>query len=209
MPGALWVHNYYQHSLETPVLLSIYMPEIVWAGNTMHTLLYWLTWSIWYLHATMIQHVVTRSSTHNVRIERLWRDVYQSATSNFIAVFSTLENKKVLDTIKKVDMYCIDYILCHIQTNVWVNFNRTGITTPYPLKDLHTSCLWKASKLTIFCLVWNIAQLRPEWFGCHDNPDDRLPLQRVKYCTLFCNKMLIYYRSRTGFNCESLNCEFF
>lgn len=101
------------------------------------------------------------------------------------------------------------YHIRHIQTNVWVNFNRTGITTPYPLKDLHTSCLWKASKLTIFCLVWNIAPLRPEWFGCHDSLDDRLPLQHVKYCTLFCNKMLIHYRSRTGFNCESLNCEFF
>ena len=54
--------------------------------------------------------VVTGSSTHNERIERLWRDVYRSVSSNFIDVFSTLENEEVLDTLNEVDMYCLHYI---------------------------------------------------------------------------------------------------
>ena len=48
----------------------------------------------------------------------VWRDVYQSATTNFIAVFSTLENKEVLDTLKKVDMYCLDYVLSSMDVQV-------------------------------------------------------------------------------------------
>lgn len=51
--------------------------------------------------------VLTGSSTHNERIERLWRDMYQSVSSNFVAVFTVPESEELLDTLNEVDMYCL------------------------------------------------------------------------------------------------------
>ncbi len=54
--------------------------------------------------------VITGSSTHNERIERLWRDIYRSVSSNYVAVFTILENEEILDTLNEVDMYCLHYV---------------------------------------------------------------------------------------------------
>ena len=54
--------------------------------------------------------VITGSSTHNERIEWLWRDVYRSVSSNFVEVFTALENEAVPDTLNEVDMFCLHYV---------------------------------------------------------------------------------------------------
>ena len=54
--------------------------------------------------------IITGSSTHNERIERMWRDVTRCVSSSFITLFSTLEIEGVLDPINEVDIFCLHFI---------------------------------------------------------------------------------------------------
>ena len=51
--------------------------------------------------------VITGSSIHNERIERLWRDVRNSVITPFREEFLSLEQQEILDVDNDVD-----YILC-------------------------------------------------------------------------------------------------
>ena len=53
--------------------------------------------------------VITGSSTHNERIERLWRDVHRCITSLFHSLFHRLEDEQLLDCLNEVDMFCLRY----------------------------------------------------------------------------------------------------
>lgn len=55
--------------------------------------------------------VITGSSTHNERIERLLRDVYRCVTSLFYDVFYRLESEGKLDPLNETDLYCLHYFL--------------------------------------------------------------------------------------------------
>ena len=57
--------------------------------------------------------VLTGSSVHNERIERLWRDVNRCVASHFANIFRTLEREDKLDPLNEVDLYCLHYIFCH------------------------------------------------------------------------------------------------
>ena len=51
--------------------------------------------------------VITGSSTHNERIERLWRDVHRSVIVTFSDTFRQLEADEQFDHLNEVDMYCL------------------------------------------------------------------------------------------------------
>ena len=53
--------------------------------------------------------MITGSSTHNQRIERLWRDVHRCVTSLFHRLFHMLEDEGLLDCLNEVDMFCLQY----------------------------------------------------------------------------------------------------
>ena len=53
--------------------------------------------------------VVTGSSTHNERIERLWRDVCRCVGVIFHNLFRTMEDEGRLDCLNEVDLYCLHY----------------------------------------------------------------------------------------------------
>ena len=55
--------------------------------------------------------VLTGSSTHNERIERLWRDVYRCVSVLFHDLFRTMENDENLNCLNEVDMYCLHYAI--------------------------------------------------------------------------------------------------
>ena len=54
--------------------------------------------------------VITGSSVHNERVERLWRDVNRCVCSIFADAFRTLERNGLFDTLNEVDLYCLHYI---------------------------------------------------------------------------------------------------
>ena len=49
--------------------------------------------------------VIVGSSTHNERIERLWRDVSLSVVQPFSVTFRSLESQEDLDPLNLVDIY--------------------------------------------------------------------------------------------------------
>lgn len=54
--------------------------------------------------------IVTGSSTHNERIERLWRDVFRCVISLFYDCFKTLEEEGKLDPLNDVDIFCLHFV---------------------------------------------------------------------------------------------------
>ena len=54
--------------------------------------------------------VITGSSVHNERIERLWRDVHRCIASIFTTTFRSLESNEKLDALNEVDLYCLHYV---------------------------------------------------------------------------------------------------
>ena len=54
--------------------------------------------------------IITGSSVHNERIERLWRDITRCVSTTYIAVFTALEAEGLLDPINEVDLFCLHYV---------------------------------------------------------------------------------------------------
>ena len=65
---------------------------------------------VWRYMVEQQRTVITGSSTHNERIERLWRDVYRSVGVLFREVFYTLEANRKLDPLNEIDLYCLHLV---------------------------------------------------------------------------------------------------
>ena len=59
---------------------------------------------------TSLSVVITGSSTHNERIERLWRDVYRYVGVLYHDCFRKLEEEGCLDPLNETDIYCLHFI---------------------------------------------------------------------------------------------------
>ena len=86
------------------------------------------------------QCVITGCSTHNERVERLWRDVHRSL-SHFQDTFRDLESG-VLDLLNEVDMFSLHYIFLPMINKCLQDFQESwnnhtlsseGNMTPYQL----------------------------------------------------------------------------
>ena len=54
--------------------------------------------------------MITGSSTHNQRIERLWRDTHRSVTTLYYRLFYFLENQGLLDPLNEVHIFALHYV---------------------------------------------------------------------------------------------------
>ena len=86
--------------------------------------------------------VVTGSSVHNERIERMWRDVHRCVIKVFSDIFTSLEMEAVLDPINEVDLYCLYHIFLPLIVKNLSEFQESwnshalsseGNRTPYQL----------------------------------------------------------------------------
>ena len=53
---------------------------------------------------------ITGRSVHNTRIERLWRDVFQSCTSLYYNLFYHMEDSQILDVQDELQMFCLQHV---------------------------------------------------------------------------------------------------
>ena len=88
--------------------------------------------------------VIVGSSTHNERIERLWRDVRTSVLQPFTETFRSLESEDSLDPLNDIDLFCLHHVFL-----TWINENLTslvmvGITTEFQLnmEELPCNYMW-------------------------------------------------------------------
>ena len=54
--------------------------------------------------------VITGSSVHNQRVERLHRDVYEGVLSFYVAVFESLEFENLLNPLDEVHLFALHYV---------------------------------------------------------------------------------------------------
>ena len=86
--------------------------------------------------------VITGSSTHNERIERLWRDVFRCVVQLFYDTFYSLEDEGVLDPMNEIDIFCLHSVFVpqinkclHDFTESWNNHKMSSAHnfTPYQM----------------------------------------------------------------------------
>ncbi|KZR99875.1 Uncharacterized protein APZ42_004087, partial [Daphnia magna] len=56
-----------------------------------------------------LQELNPGKSVHNVRIERLWRDVFQSSSGPFYHTFTEMEQNEILDADNEVELFCLHF----------------------------------------------------------------------------------------------------
>ena len=64
---------------------------------------------VWQFMLHHRREVITGSSTHNERIERLWRDVFRCVCQIFYNLLYHLEDEGVLDPLNDTDLFCVHF----------------------------------------------------------------------------------------------------
>ena len=86
--------------------------------------------------------VLTGCSTHNVRVERLWRDVYRSVSKQYTEIFQSLESDGFLDPLNEADIFSLHFTFLPRINRCLSNFQESwnnhglsteGNSTPYQL----------------------------------------------------------------------------
>lgn len=88
---------------------------------------------IW--HFMIEQHssntaVITGSSTHNERIERLWRDVHRCVGSLFYSTFKDLESQGALDPLNEVDLFSLHFVYIPRINSTLTSFRESWNNNP-------------------------------------------------------------------------------
>lgn len=91
--------------------------------------------------------MITGKSTHNQRIERLWRDVFTGVLSYFYDLFYHMEEEGILDPLNEIHLGCLHHVYLpkineklKFWSNAWMT-HRLRTTKSSPLK------LWVAGQM--------------------------------------------------------------
>jgi hypothetical protein len=84
----------------------------------------------------------TGKSTHNQRIERLWRDVFQGCLYLFYDIFHALQRFGILDHENEVHLWCLHFIFLpdvnnHLQSwrQAWIHHPLTQFDPQILISD--------------------------------------------------------------------------
>ena len=93
---------------------------------------------------------IAGSSVHNQRIERLWRDTFNSVIHLYYGIFYDLEDSGFLDPMKEEDLFCLHYIFVprinhHLQQFVQC-WNRHPLRTE---GNRSPTLLWREGMQTV------------------------------------------------------------
>ena len=69
-------------------------------------------------HGSDHRSMMTGSSVHNQRIERLWRDMHQCAIKLYYRLFYYLEEQGILDPNDDTDIYALHYVYIRVNNRV-------------------------------------------------------------------------------------------
>ena len=61
--------------------------------------------------------MITGPSTHNQRIERLWKDVFDGVLALYYELFTFMEDNELLDLFNEIDIAVLHYIFIPIIYN--------------------------------------------------------------------------------------------
>lgn len=92
-------------------------------------------WRFMIHHHSSTSSVITSSSVHNERIERLWRDVTRSVSSIFIDLFRSMEEEGILDPMNKVDIFCLHWVYLPLLNKTLEEFRESW--NNHPLSSEH------------------------------------------------------------------------
>ena len=85
------------------------------------------------LHSQCPNPVLTGSSVHNQRVERLWPDTYRCVLSLYYQVFYYLEDTGFLDPNIEADLFCLHFVYeqrINSSLKVFVDgWNNHGLST--------------------------------------------------------------------------------
>ena len=85
------------------------------------------------IHGHTPNPVITGSSVHNQRIERLWRDTYRCVISLYYQIFYYLEDQGLLEPTCDLDLFCLHLVYqerINSSLKAFVNgWNNHAVTT--------------------------------------------------------------------------------
>lgn len=146
--------------------------------------------------------IITGSSTHNERIERLWRDVHRGI-SHFSDIFHELECEGLLDLLNEVDMFSLHYVYLpiinkclHDFQESWNNHNLSteGNMTPY---QLFAEGMNYAAELAVPATMHNVSPLQ---IPAIPNNQPFVETPRISFfpCTTLVNQLQLHASNNTG-----------